>query len=457
MAEDVVIVPLEIGPVGTAAPRAPTAADILGVSERWVADAPSVLPGPRLELAPDPLLLFVEWRPLTALRNMMKPWKVLAARALERNIFYEPAFALAAAPVFGRDAGALLVWAGTDRRKLLGLFPARIERLRYGVPFPVLVGWTHPFAPFGVPLVDRDSAEAAIEAAFQFLGKGVLPTLWLLPFMPSAGKFAAALAAVIIKRQGGCVWFGEHARAALSPPLMRGKYVVRAISPKKRKELRRQMRQLADQGDVTLDRASTAAEMAGALDDFLALEACGWKGDAGSAAAQQSDVQAFMRDAVRALGAAGQVQIDRLQLQGRTIAASILLRSGPAAWFWKITYDEEVARASPGVQLTVELTHALLADPTIGRTDSCATANHPMIDHLWRERLELGDQLISVSADPKARFILACRLEDFRRRAIETAKWARPRVKAAISDLSTRARAAAAGLPFRSWSSAWRR
>ena len=446
MSKDVVIVPLEGAPVaGAAAPRAPTAADLLGTGSRWVQDAPSVLPDPRVELAPDPQLLYVEWRPLASLRDILKPWKVLAARALERNIFYEPAFALAAAPVFGRDVGALLIWTGTDRRKLLGLFPARVERHRYGVPIPLLVGWTHPFAPFGVPLLDRDSAEAAVEAAFQFLAKGVLPGLLLLPFVPSAGKFAAALAAVIIKQQGGCAWFSEHARAALSPPLMRGNYLDRTISARKRKELRRQMRQLADQGEVTLDRASTAAEMSGALDDFLALEMRGWKGHAGTAAAQQSDVQAFMQNAVRALGAAGQVQIDRLQLAGRTIAASILLRSGPAVWFWKITYDEDVARASPGVQLTHELTHALLADPTIARTDSCATADHPMIDHLWRDRLELGDQLITVAAEPKGRFIVACQLEGLRRRAIDAAKWLRPRLKSVVERISTRARAATAG------------
>jgi hypothetical protein len=205
------------------------------------------------------------------------------------------------------------------------------------------------------------------------------------------------------------------------------------------------MRQLADQADVTLDRASTADEIGAALDDFMMLESRGWKGRAGTAAAQQSDVQAFVHNAVRSLGAAGQVQIDRLQLAGRTIAASILLRSGPSAWFWKITYDEEVARASPGVQLTHELTHALLADRTIGRTDSCATADHPMIDHLWRDRLELGDQLISVAGEPKGRFMLACRLEDVRRRVIGAAKWARPRLKAAIEEISRRVRAAVAG------------
>ena len=79
--------------------------------------------------------------------------------ALEPNVFYEPAFARAAAPVFGRDAGAGLVWSRTMPPRLLGFFPARIERRRYGVPLPVLTGWTHPFAPLGTPLVDREIDE----------------------------------------------------------------------------------------------------------------------------------------------------------------------------------------------------------------------------------------------------------------------------------------------------------
>ena len=43
----------------------------------------------------------VEWRPLAELGAIAAEWRELAARALEPNVFYEPAFALAAAPVFG--------------------------------------------------------------------------------------------------------------------------------------------------------------------------------------------------------------------------------------------------------------------------------------------------------------------------------------------------------------------
>src|SRR4051812_44173472 len=42
-----------------------------------------------------------EWRPLAALAEVRGEWRDLAGRALEPNVFYDPAFALPAARVFG--------------------------------------------------------------------------------------------------------------------------------------------------------------------------------------------------------------------------------------------------------------------------------------------------------------------------------------------------------------------
>jgi hypothetical protein len=165
-----------------------------------------------------------------------------------------------------------------------------------------------------------------------------------------------------------------------------------------------------------------------ALRDFLALEARGWKGRAGTAAIHHNQIRDFMERAVAGLAAAGKARIDRLSVGERTIAVGVTLRSGATAWTWKIAYDESFARASPGVQLMLDLTDSLLADETLARVDSCATADHPMIDHLWRERLALADRLIAVRATPLA-FALACRLEQVRRAALSGAKMLRDRMR----------------------------
>ena len=365
-----------------------------------------------------------EWKPLAALTEVRAEWRDLVARALEPNVFYDPAFALPAARVFGTDVGAVLVWSKSAPR-LIGLFPARIER-RYGM-MGTLTGWTHPYAPLGVPLVDREEGEAAIGAFLDHVAaERSLPKLVMLPLIARDGPFAAALARVLARRGGASVNFGEHARALLAPR-NRESYLDH-IAHKKLKELRRQRRRLEDTGAL-VHMAASGPAAAVALTDFMALEAAGWKGRAGGAARAHAATEAFMREAVTALAAKGDARIDRLIHDGHPVAASITLRSHNAAWFWKIAYDEAFSRASPGVQLTLDLTRDLLADAALAQTDSCATAGHPMIDHLWKERLTLCDMLIAPSAASMAKVRIARPLEALRRAAIAAAKQARDRLK----------------------------
>jgi hypothetical protein len=49
---------------------------------------------------------------------------------------------------------------------------------------------------------------------------------------------------------------------------------------------------------------------------------------------------------------------------------------------------------SPGVQLSLEITRHLCADGSIDEVDSTAVANHPMIDHIWRGRMQIADVLV---------------------------------------------------------------
>jgi CelD/BcsL family acetyltransferase involved in cellulose biosynthesis len=367
--------------------------------------------------------LRVEWRPLDALDPIVPAWRALAERALEPNVFYEPAFARAAAPVFGGGVSAGLVWL---HDKLIGFLPGRVTR-RYGIPPTVLTGWTHPYAPLGTPLLDRDDGAVALAAWLDHLARDAsLPGLWLLPFLPD-GPFARTLDAALAMRGGRSVAYGAHRRALLAPE-DRGAYLAHAVGAGKRKELRRQRRRLAEAGAVTADLATEPQAVAAALADFFALEAQGWKGRAGSAAAMHEPLRRFVAEAVAALAAEGKARIDRLRVGDAAAATIVTLRSGASAWTWKIAYDEAYARYSPGVQLMVDLTESLLADPTVARVDSCATADHPMIDHLWRERLVLSDRLITVRP-AGMEFALACRLEALRRFGLSTAKALRDRLR----------------------------
>ncbi|MEA2990618.1 MAG: hypothetical protein QOG83_3329 [Alphaproteobacteria bacterium] len=368
-------------------------------------------------------IFHVEWRPLADLTPMAADWRALAARALAPNVFYEPAFALAAAPVFGRDAGAGLVWSRSSPARLLGFFPARIERRRYGVAGSVLVGWTHSFAPLGTPLVDRDAGVAVIDAWLEHVASHPeLPSLMLMPWFPADGPLAQAFDSARARRGGRQATFARHERALLAPAGRSEGYVEGALGHKKVKELRRQRRRLGDDGVVIMSIADEPAALAAALGDFLALEAGGWKGRAGTAARSNPGIRTFLETAVPHLAGEGKARIARLFLDARAIAAMIVLRSGDTAWCWKIAHDERFARSSPGVQLLLYVTEALLAEQDIARADSCAAPDHPMIDHVWRERLPLADRLVQVGAGGAVAFAFACALETMRRRAITVAK-----------------------------------
>src|SRR5690606_20919595 len=147
--------------------------------------------------------------------------------------------------------------------------------------------------------------------------------------------------------------FGRHRRALLDPGLERAGYLGRTVSAGRRKELRRQRRRLEDVAPVTFAATTGADEAAAVLRDFFALEASGWKGLAGTAAANDRAVRAFVEAAAAGLAAEGKAQVHRLCLNGRAIATALTLRSGGTAWFWKVAYSEGLAGASPGVQLAL--------------------------------------------------------------------------------------------------------
>jgi CelD/BcsL family acetyltransferase involved in cellulose biosynthesis len=394
-------------------------------------NAADLSPAGRLHAGTDSSLR-VEWRPLAELGGIAAPWRDLAARALVPNVFYEPAFALPAAATLGSEVGAGLVWSRGQR--LLGLFPGRIERRRYGVALPVLVGWTHAYAPLGAPLVDRDAVEAVVSAWLDHLrADGRMPRLVLLPRLPVDGDLARSIAAATADRGGCSIDLGRHARALLAPERDRTGYLDRALGGRKRKELRRQRRRLAEAGAVSTATARDPEAVARALETFFDLEAAGWKGRAGTAARCNAATLAFMASAVAALAAEGKAEVSLLLAAEVPAAAMVTLRSGNVAWCWKIAYDERRARSSPGVQLLVDVTQALLGDPALVHVDSCATAGHPMIDHVWRERLVLADRLLCVDAESVNAFRAARRLEALRSAAVGAARRSRELLRATVA------------------------
>jgi CelD/BcsL family acetyltransferase involved in cellulose biosynthesis len=349
--------------------------------------------------------------PLTAVP--VSQWRALAERAVEPNGYYLPEWELAVdASARGRtNASALCAWsdpASTPDRaaRLIGLMPVIPMWRAYGIPLPALVS-AHPYGTLCTPLLDRDAAQDAVQQLMREARNAGAHAL-VLRDMAIDGAAMAAIAEVLRQHGTHPHVLQCHVRACLDATRDADELLRDALGPKKLKELRRQHSRLSEHGVVGFDVARKPEDVAAAIERFLALEASGWKGRRGTALVQHAGDAGFIRRASAALAETGRCQIVTLRSGPTPVAAAIVLRHQDRAFFFKIGIDERFARYSPGVQLTLELTRLLCADPAIVSADSMASADHPMINPIWRGRFEIGDLLIPLrKGDPVVSLIHA--------------------------------------------------
>lgn len=352
-------------------------------------------------------------------------WRDLAATAIEANPFFDPAYCLPAFALAAEGGGGKAL-AGRRDGRLVALLPVVSAMRAFRLPLPVLVA-KQPYAPLTTPLLSAKDAIGAAEALLDAASASGARLL-SLPVMSLDGPAGQALAAALARRGIAPIYLETHERAALDATQDAETYLRAGMGAKKLKELRRQRNRLEEEGEVAFQLARTPEAIAEALRRFLALEASGWKGKSGTGLGQEAGDAAFVKAMARDLGQRGAFQVLELTLSGRTVAAGLILNQGGTAFFFKIAYDETLSRFSPGVQLTVELTRQLTEDPTIALADSTADAGHPMIDHVWRERLRIADMLVPVRpGDPVAAGL--AKLLQARRAIRDAAKRARNFIK----------------------------
>jgi CelD/BcsL family acetyltransferase involved in cellulose biosynthesis len=329
-------------------------------------------------------------------------WRALSERAVEPNGYYLPGWELAVnASAQGRTgASALNAWTDAPSTRLIGLMPVISMWRAYKIPLPALVS-AHPYGTLCTPPLDRDLADVATAQLMQQARRAGAHAL-ILRDMSLDGAAMKAFANAL--RQSGMRprVLQSYQRAELDATRDADELLRDALGAKKLKELRRQRHRLAEHGAVHFDVARSPDAVAAAVEIFLALEAGGWKGARGTALAQNDGDADFIRRATVTLAASGQCEIVTLRAGDAAVAAGIVLRHQDRAFFFKLGVDERFWKFSPGVQLTLDLTRHLCADPAIATADSTAGPDHPMINPIWRGRLLIGDVLIPLRSNDAA-------------------------------------------------------
>lgn len=388
--------------------------------------APSASPPPPQPATTDGLWTTVV-RTAFALEQHLDAWDVLVAHAAEPNPFFEPHALLSAwrhlAPPDGIEV--VLVWAPHplpgQPPHLAGLFPV-VRKPRFkGLPLGVVSIWRHDYAYLGTPLVRAGVAREALAALFAWLRTHTDASLFEWRAIAADGAFRHALIDVLQCVRLDAFQDSCHTRAMFRPAETAEAYLTEAIPGKKRKELRRQERRLAELGKVTYDELAPGGDLEAWLDDFLALEQRGWKGRGGTALRDDKAAAEVFRGFARGANTRGRWMTLALRLDGKPIAMKCNLRGGRGAVAFKIAYDEAYARFSPGVLLEVEQIRRLHHPAAPQSMDSGAAADHPMIGHLWRHRVAIETLVTPTGRAPGMLTVAAMPLARWTSRTLRTA------------------------------------
>ena len=120
----------------------------------------------------------------------------------------------------------------------------------------------------------------------------------------------------------------------------------------------------------TVDRA--AAGLDGAIEQFLTLEAKGWKGRSRTALACRPGDARFFREMSRGFADQGRLMFLSLEAGTRVLAQNTALVGGGGLFGFKRAYDEDFARWSPGSLLDLDVLDWFHQQAPLAWLDTCS-------------------------------------------------------------------------------------
>lgn len=354
--------------------------------------------------------LFVESLDFDAASAHTAQWQGLAARALEPNVFAEPACTLAAAQHFAdvHRPRFLFVWTANgidERSELLGVcpmyVPSRLESRRLALT------WTHDHAPLATPLLDERRASAVLEAILDF-GRQEMPAARGFVFRgaPRFGATATRLQDLARTRGLACELSAPETpsgkREPGAVPLAASAHRLAAAFASRRADLEKA-------GAVSFRTLRHPSDVRHATEEFFALDALACR-DRGNGILGRSDATTFVRALTRMLSSGGKCRIDRLAVDDAPIAMSIVISGGNRDYVWKLACNPAQGAFDPEGQLMLAHVRAEPDAPPLALADRRReTDGTPRSVEIWTDTLPMSDVAVASTPDRGRGFATAMR------------------------------------------------
>ncbi|WP_439496508.1 GNAT family N-acetyltransferase [Bosea sp. (in: a-proteobacteria)] len=327
----------------------------------------------------------------------------LARRAVEPNPAMSPdAVSAACLLVPEEQIIVLCAWRsealGSD--SLVGVWALRLRRdWRSGFASVLSAPLVPLYEVSSAPVLDRDDADDIARAMLRHLAaSGDLPKTLALPLLPMEGPGFRALEEACRATGSKVTTYEAWERPVMvaQPDDDAERYLRRALGSGYKKRMQ-QFRSVGRSGAVSFQRKRRAAAQE-AFGTFLALEAAGWKGAAGTAIACLPADAAYFNKLVELLAAQDALQLDTLLLDGQPIAMGLLVDSAGTRQFLKIAYDETQGRHSPGRTLAIAMLQADFTEGPPAFFDSGAGEGVDAGTYVWGERRPMANAIVAIGS-----------------------------------------------------------
>src|SRR5262245_25334691 len=345
---------------------------------------------------------------LTEMEKYIAAWEDLAGAAIEPNVFYEPWMLMPALRAYGgarRSLFALVMSQDPARPQgpplMCGLFPLELrdsyDNISSKLPLKTLCLWRkREMTYLCASLLRAGYGREALLAFFDWLDAGSHNcSLMEFGFVPAEGPFHHLLVDYLNDRLKFTYVAESHTRALFRPAADAEVSSRSGLHRARRKEYRRQERRLAESGRLEYATLGPGDDADAWIEEFLEFEANTWKGKGGRALSCNATDREYFVQVAREAFQRGKLMMLALRFNGRPIAYKLNFLSGVGSFAFKIAFDEEYARYSPGVLLELENIRLLHERPEIRWMDSCANPDRFMINQLWTDRRAIQTLVIS--------------------------------------------------------------
>jgi CelD/BcsL family acetyltransferase involved in cellulose biosynthesis len=315
-------------------------------------------------------------RPSELSSDEIAKWRRLAVDAAEPNPNADPRFIL---PSLGYVSSAndlhLAIVEESDCFRLV--MPFTMGTRLGGVPMPHLTthgAFMHEFASKNHPLIHPGMPTKSISTMFEGLARSQFPDLVDFTIVPGDSVIAESLAQLHASGDIRCVERVRDSRAYAKREDLQAEdgtwyqrdgellsFPMPHLSASSRRKAGQWARQLERQLGGPLEVSEIQAEPE-RIDEFLEMQAAGWKGDSSRSGPQfrRRGLEPWFRAVTDAFHADGDLRVLRVSSRGQTIYAAVYVVSGGRMFGFHDVFDERFSRSSPGqVGRLVQLGHVL--------------------------------------------------------------------------------------------------